>query len=187
MSLVFEDTHDFIVAGNYIGTDVTGTQPLGNQFDGISISESSNNTIGGPNAAGNLIAFNGTSGIDLIASQDSLIEGNTIHSNQEAGILLRSGISTGNRITKNSIYNNTLIGIDLSKDILEPDGVTPNDPSGMFVVGDPLDADTGANNLQNFPKIFNDVYVNGNTATIAYNVLSDQASSTFPTDNRVFS
>ena len=44
------------IEGNYIGTDVTGTLALGNQYNGIAIESSSSNTIGGTSAgAGNVI------------------------------------------------------------------------------------------------------------------------------------
>jgi hypothetical protein len=69
---------------------------------GISISNSSNNTIGGlSTGAGNIIAFNqsSASGVDVI------------------------GNSTGNAILSNSIFGNSGLGIDLGAN-----GVTPNDP-----------------------------------------------------------
>ena len=50
----------YLVEGNYIGTDVTGTVGLGNGYSGVYISAQSN-TIGGTAAgAGNLISSNGT-------------------------------------------------------------------------------------------------------------------------------
>jgi hypothetical protein len=55
-----------------------------------------------------------------------------------AGIRL-AGTSTGNAVLRNAIYSNVGLGIDLG-----PNGVTPNDPG---------DADTGPNNLQNFPVL----------------------------------
>jgi hypothetical protein len=36
------------ILGNFIGTDISGEQEVGNLADGISLSASSNNTIGGP-------------------------------------------------------------------------------------------------------------------------------------------
>src|SRR5262249_21979525 len=53
-----------VVAGNKIGTDVTGRESLPNQYLGVEISASSNNTVGGTVAgAGNLIAKNGWAGV----------------------------------------------------------------------------------------------------------------------------
>ncbi len=107
------------VQGNYIGTDASGTQDLGNTQDGVRLEATLDNTIGGTeDGAANTIAFNGGDGVRDV------------------------GISTGNRILRNSIFANGQLGIDLGAD-----GVTDND------LGTPSDTDTGANNLQNFPEI----------------------------------
>ena len=59
-------TADNLVVGNLIGTDITGQLPLGNEVDGVRISASSGNTIGGTLAEqGNTIAYNSGYGIDL--------------------------------------------------------------------------------------------------------------------------
>ena len=48
-----------VVAGNFIGTDLTGTRPLANRGDGVMILASPSNTIGGSApGAGNLISGN---------------------------------------------------------------------------------------------------------------------------------
>ncbi len=102
-----------VVQGNFIGTDVNGAA-LGNNR-GVSIVGASNNTIGGLSSnAGNVIAFNKQNGVRVVGG-------------------------TGNAILSNSIFSNSLLGIDLNDD-----GVTPNDPG---------DGDSGANNLQNFPVL----------------------------------
>jgi parallel beta-helix repeat protein len=95
---------------NYVGTDATGTLDLGNTAFGVAIDGSTDTTI-----LGNTIAFNTGVGVVMI------------------------GASSGNKVTQNSIYENTGLGIDLGNN-----GVTAND-SG--------DGDTGANNLQNFPNL----------------------------------
>lgn len=52
------------VAGNYIGTDITGTLARGNLSGGVQVIGGSNNLIGGATtAAGNLISGNGVGGI----------------------------------------------------------------------------------------------------------------------------
>lgn len=67
-----------VVLGNYIGTDVTGTAPLGNVHAGVNIIFASDNTIGGTAAgAGNLISDN-DDGISLLAASGTLIAGNFI-------------------------------------------------------------------------------------------------------------
>jgi uncharacterized repeat protein (TIGR01451 family) len=87
------------VQGNFIGTDASGTFALGNSSDGVEVNfGASGNTIGGlASNAGNVIAFNGANGAEVISG-------------------------TGNSILSNSIFSNSLLGIDLGGD-----GATPND------------------------------------------------------------
>lgn len=113
--------------------------------------------------------------INQRAMKNGLIKSNIITNTDGPGILLGSdldpddgidGSVKGYTITKNSIYNNSSIGIDLAKsDSFMPD---PCDPSGWIcnlgltymmsapdgiTKNDKLDADDGANNLQNYPVI----------------------------------
>ncbi len=53
-----------VIQGNLVGTDLTGTSPLGNTFEGIYLELSSSNTIGGNiPGAGNLISGGNTWGV----------------------------------------------------------------------------------------------------------------------------
>ena len=124
---------DNVIAGNIIGTDVSGMIDLGNGSAGIRISGvgSNNNTIGGV-AAG---------------------EGNVIAFNDNDGLQLQNGSGTGNSMLGNSIYGNSQLGIDLH--------FTGGDNN------DPGDADTGANNRQNFPVITTAETNGVNAVTIA--------------------
>jgi len=90
------------VQGNFIGTDASGTQPLGNGGDGVEIEWGVvYNQIGGTTpGAENVIAFNGGNGVSFPDSQDSI----------------------GNAILSNSVFDNGGLGIDLGND-----GPTPND------------------------------------------------------------
>jgi trimeric autotransporter adhesin len=57
------------VQGNLIGTDVTGTDSLGNGAGILIDGSSANNTIGGTTTgAGNTIAFSAGIGVDVDAS-----------------------------------------------------------------------------------------------------------------------
>ena len=127
------------ISGNFIGTTPTNLN-RGNLGNGITLSAfagvtNTNHTIGsnddglGDAAEGNVIAYNGIFGIAPDPSTDI------------------SGI----RMSMNSIYQNTGLGIDLGGD-----GVTGNDD------GDP---DTGPNTLYNFPIITNS-NSDGTTLTI---------------------
>ena len=113
-----------IVQGNVIGMNAALTAPIPNLEHGLVLG-GTNSVIGGVNPGeGNVIAFNGYDGIQDGASSS-------------AGNAFR-----GNSIFSNGHQNhpsNVSIGIDIGGF-----GVTPNDAG---------DADTGANNLQNFPVI----------------------------------
>ena len=107
-----------VIFGNRIGTDASGTAALGNGEHGILIKKDAlDNTVGGT-AAG---------------------QANTIAFNLGGGVVIAGDADPGNRISGNSIFRNTDLGIDL-----KDDGVTNND-SG--------DGDNGANDLQNYPVL----------------------------------
>lgn len=87
------------VQGNFIGTDINGTAALGNAGNGILVSFSRNNMIGGtPAGTGNIIAFNGARGVQVFGggSTRTPILGNSIHSNNAMGIDLDTIGVTGN-------------------------------------------------------------------------------------------
>ena len=77
------------VAGNYIGTEHTGTNGVGNYYDVEFQNGATGNLIGGVNAgAGNVIAFAGWDGVVLFqaATTNNSIRGNSIFSNYSLGI-----------------------------------------------------------------------------------------------------
>ena len=78
-----------VIAGNYIGTDVTGTvgvgtdgKTLGNTQNGVLIFASSDNTVGGTaSGSGNVLSNNGSSGVSISGngtSANNVILGNLI-------------------------------------------------------------------------------------------------------------
>ena len=106
-AIAFDDVYASgnLVEGNFIGTDVTGTQDLGNGGHGV-YAQVSNNTIGGTaRGAGNTIAYNKLAGVAVVDGP--------------------FGPATGVAILSNAIYANQGLGIDLNDD-----GVTPNHPGG---------------------------------------------------------
>lgn len=113
-----------IIQGNYIGVGASGDSPLGNAEDGIKLwlLDKSATMIGSTNsgAGANIIAANGGNGVTVATGDGCLI-------------------------SRNSIFANTELGIDLGEFIFGA-GVTFNDPG---------DTDTGPNAYQNFPVITN--------------------------------
>lgn len=130
---IYINSTNATVQGNYIGTDASGTLDLGNGKPtgtaGIEIN-GTNNTIGGTQAgAGNIIAFNG----------------NIPSSGRPFGVGVRV-FGTGHRIRGNSIFSNAEIGINL-------EGGNEGSNGFRITANDSCDADTGSNNLQNYPAL----------------------------------
>jgi hypothetical protein len=116
-----------VIMGNYIGTDISGANPLGNANYGIFVNGNTNVI------EKNLVAFSGSNGVQV-----------------------QTG--TGNRISMNSIHHNGKLGIGLLKPGEQPTVPTANDAA---------DADTGPNNLQNFP-ILNSLTNGGGMTTVGF-------------------
>lgn len=131
----------FLVSGNYIGTDTSGTVPKGNLY-GVLV-DGSRNDIGGTLPRDrNLISGNMFSGVHIsdggALSRQGKVMGNIVASNGGDGITV-VGDAKKHSIYNNSVYANGGLGIDLGDD-----GRTLND------TGDP---DTGPNDLQNYPVL----------------------------------
>ena len=130
-----------LIQGNKIGTTVSGAAPLPNGV-GVAVDGGNKNLIGASQpGAGNIIAFNYTPLLFGPEGYGVVIDA--------AGFPV-DGV--GNTISGNSIHSNTRLGIELNHDAF----VTPNDPG---------DADTGSNDVQNFPVITS-VQVAGGSTTI---------------------
>jgi hypothetical protein len=109
------------VLGNRIGTTAGGTGALGNGGAGVFM-QGSNHAIGdGTSGGSNTIAFNGLD-----------------------GALLDGAATTGNRISRNSVFSNGGLGIDLLGGLEDAQGNTANDAG---------DVDEGPDGLQNKPVV----------------------------------
>ena len=198
---VGDGAHVNQVVGNFVGTDVTGTKPLGNQAAGIH--------VGGPHiVTGNVIAASGL-GIN-VDTPNSVIQGNFIGTdatetfdlgNRSGGITIAStgtivvggtGPGDGNVIAHNGNGDDISGGIFIRGPFVTvrgnrifdnrplgihfltvPGGVTPNDPG---------DADIGVDGLtlQNFPIITS--VVPGATTTHIVGSLNSTPAQTFDID-----
>jgi hypothetical protein len=154
------------VVGNYLGTDASGTQKLGNFVFGVYIYDAPNNTVGGTTTAERNVISRNEYGVyieDNGATGNRVLQ-NVISANEYAGVALYSDTATSNRIFSNSIYSNGDLGIDLNDD-----GPTANDPG---------DTDTGANDLQNKPLLSSAKKSATGTTTVR-GTLNSTANKTF--------
>jgi uncharacterized repeat protein (TIGR01451 family) len=96
VEIISYNTQSNQVAGNFIGTTLSGGLPLGNGEDGVNIN-ASENMVGGTNVgAGNIIAFNANSGVVISYNLNNAILGNSIYANTNLGIDLQADYVTLN-------------------------------------------------------------------------------------------
>jgi hypothetical protein len=142
------------IQGNLIGTDVSGSRPIGNGT-GVNVVSGPNNAIGGTTAAArNVIAGNQGAGL-LIATDDNTIEGNYIGTDATGTIAVQNlhGLivsASGNLIggttpgAGNLISGNTSYGVQ----------ITSASALGNLVQGNRIGTDvTGTHRLQNFAGV----------------------------------
>jgi CSLREA domain-containing protein len=196
------------VAGCFVGTDVSGTLALANGASGVSASFG--NLVGGPTAdARNIISGNTGDGVNVTGGNSNTVqgnlvgtksdgtsalgngangvafksgsvfnsvgganagEGNTVAFNGADGVHVDSTAGIGHTVRGNSVHDNGTTANDLGID-LGADGVTANDAQ---------DADTGPNNLQNFPVITSALQT-GSTRTIT-GTLNSKPNQSFTID-----
>ncbi|HMC69127.1 MAG TPA: CSLREA domain-containing protein, partial [Mycobacteriales bacterium] len=198
------------LAGNFIGTDASGTLALANGGSGVFSSSEFSNLFGGATSdARNLLSGNMGDGVSFAGGNSNTVQGNligtkadgvtalgngangvsfsagslfntvggtnageanTVAFNGGDGVQVGATAGVGHTVRANSIFSNGSTAAHLGID-LGADGVTPNDAQ---------DADTGANNLQNFPVI-NTALVTGSTRTIT-GTLNSKPNQTFTID-----
>ncbi len=195
------------VEGNRIGTDASGTMPLPNTANGLSIAGAS-----GVRVTRNVISGNGGGGINLTGS-NCVVTNNFIGTDASGHSALANGgpgiaierDSNDNMIgdadpgIANIIAFNGGDGVILSTSPSSPPGkgntirrnvLYANRGLGINLVGldfapgpapnDPMDADDGPNGMQNYPLITSITY-GGGTTTVS-GVLGSAPSATFDLD-----
>ncbi len=118
-----------VVVGNFIGTDATGLLPRGNIFEGVLISGSSGNLIGGTNTADrNVISGNADAGVYILNGGGNKVIGNFI------GTTVAGTVRLGNTNNGVAVYNssgNTVGGTDGASRNL----ISGNRASGVYLFG----------------------------------------------------
>ncbi len=175
--LFHDEASNCLIQGNFIGTDITGTLPLGNSLDGIFLENAPSNLVGGATTgAGNLISGNGTFGVHLLDSKatGNQIQGNLIGTdlsggsgigNASAGIYIKA--ATGNLLggtgsgEGNTVAFN-LAGVAIISGSMNPilsNSISSNVEIGIdlgddgVTANDEIDSDTGPNDFQNYPVL----------------------------------
>ncbi|MCP3878215.1 MAG: DUF4347 domain-containing protein, partial [Sulfitobacter sp.] len=175
-----QTTSGNMLVANYIGVGSDGTTALGNGNDGIWIYQADDNVVGST-TAGNVIAANSDSGIEIGDSAGTIIQGNYVGTDSSAtydlgnsgsGVVLwgttsgtsigGTGTGEGNVIahqTNNGVYldesagtGNSILGNRIYDNQLAIEFVEAGPVYGV-TANDADDSDTGPNNLQNFPVI----------------------------------
>jgi hypothetical protein len=168
------DSDDVALLGNFIGTDLTGTQALGNGGNGISIDGSEDVVIGGALPAYRNILSSNVHGAVADFGEGTRIAGNLIGlsknlqplGNGQRGIW-SGGDGTvvggdepglGNRIAHNAGPGVEIVGSGASVSV-QGNSITANAELGIdlgvagITPNDADDVDLGANALQNFPVL----------------------------------
>jgi hypothetical protein len=99
---------DNVVVGNLVGTDVSGSGPLGNEAEGIGVALGNDNTIGAA-AAPNVVAFNGEDGVRIESGARNSSVGNSIFENGGLGINLGvDGVTVNDKLDRDTGANGLL-------------------------------------------------------------------------------
>jgi len=97
------------ISGNVIGLPVTGGNDVGNDYDGIRVNYAAQTEIGGGGMPGNIIAKNKWNGIHVFYASQISVQDNAIYQNAGNGMLIEHGFD--NDIFSNVISNNTQNGV----------------------------------------------------------------------------
>ncbi len=166
------------IEGNFIGTDTTGTQDLGNEVNGVSLN-SPNNVVGGAvPGARNVISGNNENGVVISTNlaKENKVQGNYIGTTKSGTSLLGNALDGVLVFTSDNIIGGNTSSAANTIAFNGQDGVTvcctgatgnrvlrnsifSNGALGVDLNSDGLtpndtkDPDTGANGLQNFPNL----------------------------------
>lgn len=187
--LELDGATDSLIAGNFIGTDVSGSVALGNGGGirivgtaGAGFSESFRNTVGGTNAAArNLVSGNNGSGISIFGSgsTSNLIAGNFVGTDISGATALPNGghgVSIDNS-SRNTVGGTTVAARNLiSGNLTAGIGIGGANSISNFVTGNIIGPDvSGTTALGNLYGVWIDSASGnfvGGTATGACNLVS---------------
>jgi titin len=142
-----QGTESNVVAGNYVGTDVTGMAGLGNGQSGIMVESAANNTIGGTTAAArNVVSANGIHGIVMFrpGATGNMVIGNYVGTNA-AGMAPLGNILGGIALDGGAHHNRVGTDGDGINDLAESNLASGNQ-DGVILFGTGTDNNLVAGN-----------------------------------------
>jgi len=174
LELVDAAASNNVVCGNFIGTDSTGTKPLGNKNIGVILAGAPKNIIGGTvDGAKNVISGNGLGGVYLYnpgttgQSTNNIIEGNFIGVDVTGTMALSNAL---NGIVILGVRGNTIGGTNAGGgNIISGNGaagivIQTNSATGNWVSGNFIGTDvTGMKSIPNQTNGVLIAYAPGNT------------------------
>jgi hypothetical protein len=203
---VFSGASGTKIEGNFVGTDPSGTQDLGNSDMGVRFLNANSLTVGGTSpAARNLIAGNDSDGILIDQSggtQSREVMGNLIGTLKDGSSRLgnaRDGVSifrasnvrvggdssaSANTIAFNGGARVRVDGFASQGNNVLRNSIFSNDGLGIDLgpdgstANDPSDADEGDNGLQNKP-VLSSAKTSGGSTTAIQGTLNSKPSQTF--------
>jgi CSLREA domain-containing protein len=144
--IIFENnTTGNVVSGNYIGTDESGMDPLGNGYEGVYIQNAPNNTVGGDTEGErNVISGNGQRGVVIYGSDatDNIISGNYIGTDKDGtldrgngwnGVVIYSGAQNNTVGGDTEGERNVISGNNQEGIYISGSGTTTNTISGNYI------------------------------------------------------
>jgi titin len=130
------NARDNSIKGNYIGLDVTGGKPLGNQTDGLLVEGSSNGNVIGANADSindvlekNWIAGNKDNGIRLFNASNTRIAGNWIGLDTQG----KATPNASNGILIDGKSSNNVVGLEYGLPEMMRNVISGNARSGIEI------------------------------------------------------
>jgi len=195
------------VIANFVGTDISGTVPLGNVLEGVQINDGAiGNTVGASTTGGfaNVISGNGSNGVLITdaATSTNVVKGNFIGTNAAGAPVpnAKSGISIEASASNNTIGSvatdeGNVVAFNVGAGVFVGSGtgnairgnsIFSNTGLGIDLAppgvnpNDHCDADGGPNLGQNFPVLLSASSAGGTTTMQA--ALDSTANSSFTVD-----
>lgn len=146
-----------LVQGNFVGVDVSGLLPLGNDSVGVGVENTTGNVIGGATGAGNVISGNGSSGVYLndgavgVAVQGNFIGtdlGGVVDLGNAGDGILVGQASTDNRLGGGLAEGNTIKfngenGVEIQETSAVDNAILSNNIFGNDLLGISLNGGQG--------------------------------------------